>query len=192
VVESIYGISGLMYASVFLLPPRIAMWTLGLSLFTGKGQGIRKVVFHPCLIATYIGLVVMFAGAGVPVFLNRLILTVGNCTTAFSMFVVGHILAQVNPGKIITKTVLYYSFIRLLFLPFVLMVILFASGADPLIAGVSIAMTGMPAPSTVSILAGKYGGDSELASKMILVSVLLSLLTVPVWVMAVSRFFYTP
>jgi predicted permease len=189
VVESIYGIPGLVYASVFLLPLRICMWTLGLSLFTGKGIGIRKVIFHPCLIATYIGLAVMFGGIGVPVFFSRLVFTVGDCTTAFSMFVVGHVLAQVRPGRIITKTVLYYSFIRLLFLPFVLMAMLFVCGVDPLIAGVSVALTGMPAPSTVSILANKYGGDSELASKIILVSVLLSLLTVPVWVMAVNRFF---
>jgi predicted permease len=189
VVESIYGLSGLVYASVFLMPIRICMWTLGLALFTGRGGGIRKVVFHPCLIATYIGLIFMFGGMGVPVFINRLVFTVGNCTTAFSMFVVGHILAQAGLKKTVTKTVFYYSFIRLLFLPLVLMILLLACGADPLIAGVSVALTGMPAPSTVSILANKYGGDSELASRIILASVLLSMLTVPVLVMAVNRFF---
>ncbi|MDR1585974.1 MAG: AEC family transporter [Treponema sp.] len=189
VVESIYGLSGLVYASVFLMPLRICMWTLGLALFTGKGGGIRKVVLHPCLIATYIGLVFMFGRIGVPVFIDRLIFTVGDCTTAFSMIVVGHVLAQVNLRNIITKTVFYYSFIRLLFIPLVLMITLLLCRVDPLIAGVSVALAGMPAPSTVSILANKYGGDSELASKIILVSVLLSMLTVPAWTIAVSRFF---
>lgn len=58
IVESIYGQTGLLYASIALIPQRIFMWSAGLSLFTQTDSKnmIKKVVFHPCIIAVYIGL----------------------------------------------------------------------------------------------------------------------------------------
>ena len=57
-VESIYGQTGLLYASIALIPQRIFMWSAGLSLFTQTDSKnmIKKVAFHPCIIAVYIGL----------------------------------------------------------------------------------------------------------------------------------------
>ena len=188
-VESLYGITGLVYASVYLLPLRVAMWTLGLGLFAGGERNVKKIVLHPCLIATYLGLGIMVSGWGPPVFLNRIIFSISGCLTAVSMIVVGNILARINPRKIISGAVLYFAFIRLLLLPLALMGILFLFRADPLVTGVAVALTGMPAPATASIMAGKYGADSELASKLILVSVLLSLLTVPALVLLINYFF---
>ncbi|GHV96294.1 transporter [Spirochaetia bacterium] len=190
VVESIFGLSALVYASVYLLPLRVSMWTLGMSLFTGGGKGnIKKIALHPCMIATYLGVILLLTGWNPPPVINRIVFSVGNCLTAISMIVVGNILAQVSLRKIITKTVLYFSFIRLLLLPAALIGILFLLRTDPLIAGVSVALTGMPAPATASILASKYGGDSELASRLTLVSVLLSMLTVPAMVMLIGYLF---
>ena len=58
IVESIYGQTGLLYASIALIPQRIFMWSAGLSLFTQTDSKnmIKKVAFHPCIIAVYIGL----------------------------------------------------------------------------------------------------------------------------------------
>ena len=55
IVESIYGQTGLLYASIALIPQSIFMWSAGLSLFTQTDSKnmIKKVVFH---IAVYIGL----------------------------------------------------------------------------------------------------------------------------------------
>jgi predicted permease len=78
---------------------------------------------------------------------------------------------------------------RLLPLPPGLMGILFLFRADPLVTGAAVALTGMPAPATASIPAAKYGADSEPASKLVLVSVLLSLLTVPALVLVINYFF---
>lgn len=42
-----------------------------------------------------------------------------------------------------------------------------------------VVLSGMPAGSTTAILAEKYGGDAEYASKCIFLSTLLSLATIP-------------
>ncbi|GHV26861.1 permease [Spirochaetia bacterium] len=194
VIESIYGLSGLIYASAFLMPMRLIMWSLGLAIFTGKGDGpgagIKKIILHPCLVATYAGLVILVSGWKPPALINRLVFTVGDCTTPFSMIVVGLILARIQLRNIITKTVLYYTFLRLLFIPLMLLGVLLLLNADflridPLVMGIAVALTGMPAPAAASIMANKYHSDSELASKMLLVSVLLSMLTIPAWVILI-------
>jgi predicted permease len=196
VVESIYGLSGLIYASAFLLPMRIIMWTLGLAIYTGRGEhenfraGIKKIMLHPCLVATYSGFIILLSGWRPPALINALAFSIGDCTTPFSMLVVGLILAQVRLRNIITRTVLYYTFLRLLLFPLALLgILLFLKtvfpSIDALVMGITVTLTGMPAAATASIMANKYHSDSELASKMLLVSVLLSMLTIPAWVMLI-------
>ena len=179
VVESVYGQAGLTYAAVYLLPLRIALWTVGLAVFTGGKGNLKKVIFHPCLIATYIGLVVMLTGFNPPVLLSRLTSSLGNCTTPVSMMVVGNVLALVDPRKLITKLVGYFSFIRLILIPLLVMGVLLIFRPNPLIAGISVILSGMPAGVTTSILADKYGADRELASKLVFVTTLLSIVTAP-------------
>jgi predicted permease len=193
VIESIYGLSGLIYASAFLMPMRLIMWSLGLAIFTGKGDGpwtgVKKNVLHPCLVATYAGLIILVSGWKPPVLINKLVFSVGDCTTPFSMIVVGLILARIQLRSIITKTVLYYTFLRLVFIPLILLGVLLLLAdlvrLDPLVMGIAVALAGMPAPAAASIMANKYHSDSGLASKMLLVSVLLSMLTIPAWVMLI-------
>jgi predicted permease len=193
VVESIYGLPGLAYTSAFLLPMRIVMWTFGLALFIGKGErngtggGIVKILLHPCLIATYLGILILITGLSPGAFVSRLIFSLGNCTTPFSMLVVGLILAQIKLKNIISKTVLYYAFLRLVLLPMALLGVLLLLKVDTLVMGIAVTLTGMPAPTNSSILANRYNSDSELASKILLVSVLLSMLTIPAWVMLIRH-----
>ena len=55
VAEGIYGPLGLFYASIFLIPLRIVMWSVGTSYFIAqnatKKELAKKVLTHPCIIA---------------------------------------------------------------------------------------------------------------------------------------------
>ena len=64
IIEGIYGSSGLFYASIFMIPVRIVMWTIGMSVFMkgseaekagGKGGLFKKVMTNPCIVAVYRG-----------------------------------------------------------------------------------------------------------------------------------------
>ena len=180
VVESVYGAEGLPYVAVYLVPLRIALLTFGIAIYSGGIGNLKKMFLHPCLIATYIGLLAMIFGLTPPALVSRLIVSLGNCTTAVSMLVVGSILASVDPRKILTKIVSYYTFIRLILIPLAVMGILLLFRLDPIVSGVSVIMAGMPAGATTSILADKYGADKELASKIVFMSTLLSIVTAPV------------
>ena len=180
VIESIYGLGALIYSAIFLIPLRVALWTVGIAIFSGAKGGLKKVIFHPCLVATYIGLVIMITGFSPPSIVSTLAFGLGNCTTPISMLVVGSVLGLVAPGQIFSRLTFYYTFIRLVFIPAALLGILLYLRPDPIVSGVSIILSGTPAPVTTLILADKYGSDRELASKIVFVSTLLSIFTIPV------------
>lgn len=181
IVEGVYGTQGLMYASLALIPLRIFMWTSGVSLFTAtdKKKAMRMLITHPCMVAVYIGIALLFVPFKLPVFLNNTIHSIGGCTSAISMFAVGTILADIDFKKVISKWVLFYSFIRLVVIPLSVWGILALLRIDPLLIGVTVILAAMPAGSTTAILADKYDGDAAFASKCIFVSTILSLVTIP-------------
>ena len=187
VVEGVYESAGLMYGSVCLIPQRIVMWSAGISCFTTSGSKkdiFKRVALHPCIIAVYIGLILMFFQINLPIFLDKTLKSVGGCTTAVSMILIGSILGEIEDVKsVVSKTVLYYSFIRLILIPFIVFSLCRICGVNPLSTGIEVLISGMPAASTSAILAAKYNGDYIFAGKCIVCSTVLSIITIPLWCM---------
>ena len=98
-VEGIFGSEGIAVASIYMIPVRISIWTVGLSIFTAKGvkgrELVRKCLLHPAMIAMYIGLFFMFTQLTPPAFLNDGMRMLANCLTPLSMLTIGTILADV-------------------------------------------------------------------------------------------------
>ena len=185
VSEGVYGTLGLLYASIYLIPMRIVMWSAGTSYFVAEGSGKKKVLrnifTHPCLVAVYIGMVIMVLHIPLPSLLTSTITTIGNCNTALAMFIIGTILIDVPLLTIVNRTTLWISALRLIVLPAIAWGISFLMGLEPVATGVAVIMTGMPAGSTAAIFAARYGSDAVFATKCVVLSTLLSMLTIPVW-----------
>lgn len=184
IAEGVFGTTGLMYAAVFLIPQRIVMWSAGVSFFSKEDNRVetyKKVLTHPCMVATYIGLLIMIFNFKIPSFINGAITALSNCTTAMTMVYVGTILVDINIKKLINLQQIYFSFIRLIAMPFVVYVVCFIAKIDPLISGVCVLLTGMPAGSTTSLLAAKYEADEDAAAQSVVFTTILSIITIPIW-----------
>ncbi len=183
VIEGIYGTQGLFYASVFMLPVRIVMWSVGTSCFMKGSQEnlVKKVLTHPCVAAIYLGLAAMLTGISFPVFLENTITGISNCNTPLSMMLIGMMLAEMNPRGLIDRTMVFYTTVRLFWIPAVIFGVTLLLPITPLLRGISVIIAGMPAPVTTALLSAKYNGDEKYATAMIFVTTLLSLVTLPVW-----------
>lgn len=181
IVESVYGSQGLLFASVALIPLRFAMWSSGLSLFTktdGKSTA-KKLITHPCIIAVFVGFVLMITQIQLPEFLLNTISGIGKCNTAISMIVIGSILADIKLKEIMDKELFYFSAIRLILIPIVIFTILKLFKVDSLVIGVIVLLSAMPAGSTTVMLADKYNGNTKFATSCLFLSTVLSLITIP-------------
>lgn len=184
VAESIYGAVGLSYTAIYLIPLRIVMWSAGLSFFAktkNRKTLFLKVVLHPCMIAVYVGLLALFLQPPLPNLITETLDRLGGCTTALSMMLVGMMLTDVKWKTMISVRALLFSALRLIAIPGA--VFLFCKGfqIDPLITGVSVILSGMPAGTTTALLAAQYGGDAQQASKLVVLTTLLSLFTITGW-----------
>lgn len=184
VAEGLYGSVGLLYASVYLIPQRIVMWSAGVSYFTecpSKKEVVKKVLKHPCIVAVEIGIVLMVTQVQLPGFLSSAIENVGGCTTAITMMLIGTILTDVDMRHILTRTTVAYSFIRLVFIPAVVFAGCWLANIDSVVAGVSVTLAAMPAGTTTAILAMKYHGDEEFATQSVVLTTMLSMAAIPIW-----------
>lgn len=184
VAEGLYGSVGLLYASVYLIPQRIVMWSAGVSYFTecpSKKEVVKKVLKHPCIVAVEIGIVLMVTQVQLPGFLSSAIENVGGCTTAITMMLIGTILTDVDMRHILTRTTVAYSFIRLVFIPAVVFAGCWLANIDSVVAGVSVTLAAMPAGTTTAILAMKYHGDEEFATQCVVLTTMLSMAAIPIW-----------
>ncbi len=180
-VSAVYGADGLLYASIFIIPNRIMMWTAGLSLFTVSDfkSKCKNILLNPCIITVFLGLARRILNLPFPEFLDKAIANIGAVTSPLSMMVIGTMLVGVSWKALFEPSIFYLTAVRLIFLPLVALGFMRLLNFDPLLTGVSLILTGMPAGSTSALLAAKYGADEDYASRCIITTTLISLITVP-------------
>lgn len=184
IAEGIFGSMGLLYASIYTIPQRTFMWSIGLTYFTQAPDMktlIKKVSTHPCIVSVVIGMLIMVFQIPVPGFLSLTIKNIAGGNTFLAMSLVGTILAEVPFRSLPEKDTVYYSFIRLFFIPFLVYLACHFAQVDSLVTGVSVVLSGMPSASVTAVLAAKYGKDEVFATKCVVLSTLLSMVTVPLW-----------
>lgn len=181
IAQGLYGDLGLLYSSIYLVPMRTVMWSFGVTCFIGeKGKGVlKKVLTHPCIIAVFIGMILMLAQIPLPKSIEQTIRYAGNANTALSMIVIGNILAEVKASELWDIQAWWFCLLRLAIIPLLVFAGCHIGGIDELVKQVSVVLAGMPAAATTAILAAKYDGDAHFASKIIFLSTLLSMLSVP-------------
>ena len=163
IAEGIFGSMGLLYASVYLIPQRTFMWSLGLTYFTecpDKKTLAKKVLTHPCILAVFFGFILLITQVQLPGVVNQTIKTLANANTATCM---------------ILMPLLIWGGCRL-------------AGIDSLVTNISVVLAGMPAASVTAILAEKYDSDAEFATRCVVLSTLLSVVTVPLLCIFLTAF----
>lgn len=182
--EGLYGDLGLLYNSIFLIPMRIFMWSIGLSYFTAppsKKEVVRKVFFHPCLVGLYLGLFFMLTPLQLPPLIHSTVRSMASCTTPMVMIITGSILADMTFRHFLDRGVLYFSLIRLVGLPLITYLCCLFLPLDSTAKGIAVLMSGMPGASTTSLFAVRYNSDASFATRCVVITILFSVITIPAW-----------
>lgn len=186
IAEGIYSEVGVLYTSIFLIPMRIVMWSVGTTYFVAgetvdKRKVVKNVLTHPCLVAIYLGLLCMITQVRLSSVVLNTVKYIGSCNSALTMFIVGTILVDVPLRSICNRDTAAFSVLRLVLLPAAALGVGTLLRLEPTALGVSVLMTGMPAGATAAIFAAKYGSDAPFATRCVVFTTLLSMLTLPLW-----------
>ncbi|WP_251448769.1 AEC family transporter [Vermiculatibacterium agrestimuris] len=182
-VGSIFGDQGLIYASIFLIFQRINNFSVGISYFTADGSKgfLRRTLTHPCIAATLVGVAIMLLELRPPELVCTVLSSVGSCSTPLSMMLIGMVLASAPKGKLVDRDIITYSILRLFLMPGGMFLICKLLDMDVVLTGTAVLLTGMPAGTLSVMLGAKYGSDAPFASRLVIFTTLLSLVTIPLW-----------
>lgn len=184
VVNAVFGEQGVFYTSIYNLPFNILVFTLGIMFLIKKDNENNtfniKMFFNPGIISVIIGFVLFIFSIKLPYSIHQTINTLGNTTTPLSMIVIGSLLCKVRISFIFSNIRVYIiTFFRLIIVPLFVFFVLRNFVSDYLILGIPVLISAMPVAANSAILAEEYGGNSELASQMVFISTLFSIISIP-------------
>ncbi len=189
---AILGNDGIFFGSSYVVIFNIALWTYGLALFGGKETKItaKKLVFNPGVIAIIIGMIIFLCGIGnaVPTPISSAIEHISSLNTPAPMIIIGYYLSK---SKILTaisdKRAWLPIATRLILTPAVCFAILYALKFTSLaienkIAVSCIIAASAPCAAVTTVFSEKFNKDTQLSVRLVSVSTLLSILTMPLYV----------
>lgn len=191
VISALYGREALLYASLFLIPYNVLIYTYGISAMSpGKQQkGAFSIsrILNVGVIACIITIVVYLMQIQIPEFVESTVTYLSNLTAPLSMMVIGASLATINIKKLFTDVkLLLFSAMKLLLIPIVGVFVIKQFVSNEMICGVCMVMLATPVGSMTAMLAQQYDGDYEMASKGVALTTVLSVATMPLVSMLVG------
>ena len=176
---------GIIYLSIFNICYLILIWTYGIYLFTRHDQNInwRVLFFNPGILATLVGVCMIFLRFSWPDMILMTFEGVGKMTIPLSMILIGSFLADIQMKDFLQygKNVYIWiaAILKLIILPLSLLVFIFLPVPRSLII-VAMLTAAMPSASTTSVYAQKFGSDTSFASVGVMLTTILCIITIPI------------
>lgn len=182
-VQGIVGEKGVVYASFGVVVFNILCWTYGFRLMNRQMKlSWKAVLLNPGVIGIAIGMPLYFINWNMPAVVMEPLNMLAALNTPLAMIVIGGYVAKVDMRAFVSDVSIYQvSILRLLVAPALLLgtLLLFRPSPDMLLSGIIQGAT--PVAANTVLLAVQFKKDSELASKAVAVSTVLSVLTIPLF-----------
>ena len=181
--EAVGGANAVFFISGFVVANQIMQWTYGIYLISeGKTTiNFRSVLTNPAMIATVIGLFFFILPYQLPVVVTDAIDTIAKLNTPLSTLVLGSYFYKADFKEIFFYKPAYYAaFLRLILTSAIsigLIWLLPVQEHDMKLA-LTIASSS-PTAMNAALLSQVYGGDYEYGSRLVLLTTVLSLISIP-------------
>ncbi|MFA9422638.1 MAG: AEC family transporter [Sedimentibacter sp.] len=183
-VNQMFGKEAMFYAAMVQTPNIILMWTYGMGLVMGKKKNkkhIKDMFFNPGMIGIYVGLFLYFSQVKLPLFAVNLVNLLTNVTTVLSMIIIGSKIKTIGiKNSLVNKEAYYTTFFRLMISPILMIIVLKFVNFEPMIEQIFVIYSALPVAVLMPILAQKYKCDDIFASKIVVITHIISLITIPI------------
>ena len=208
-IKAVLGAEATVYASMYNITFNLFLWSLGVYICTDKrdvnengieddvehikqGASPLKALYHPVTIAAALGLVffILPIESYIPELAINTLENLGNLVAPLSMMVIGLRLAEMDFSGIFKDKYMYlFLALRHVVLPLVTLGIVKLVGlilpVSELVEMVIVILAAAPAATSATMFAEKYDCDANYVSRLVTVSTLLSIVTMPLIIMLV-------
>lgn len=182
-VTAVLGSDAIFYAAGYVALLNVMQWTYGQALISGDRSFLSSVsvLKNPIVLSLVVGLILFLFQIPLPSLVTDALGTLAGLNTPLAMVILGVYLAQTDILTLFTDPHLYLvSAARLLLIPILTMIVLqFLPGRYETIATTLLIVAGAPVGSNVAVYAQKLGKDYAYAVRIVCLSTILSILTMP-------------
>ncbi len=181
-VSALFGAEGVFYASAYMTIFNLLSWTHGYILMSGKAdkKTIKSALLSPVILSVGVGMLIFFLKIPIPSVLKTSASYIAAVNTPLAMIVTGVSLAQTNIFSAFKQIRCYYIvFLSCILVPLIAMSIYLFLPLPTNLILVNLVSTACPCAVTTILFSTKFGLDSSYASKILTLSNITSIITIP-------------
>lgn len=190
IINYVLGAEATIYASVYIVGFNLYSYSLGFLIYSEdkKYISVKNILLNPATVSIVVSLLLFVTGANryVPAAVTETLAMMKNSIAPLAMTIIGIRLADLKLDGLIRDKYLYYCLsVRHFIFPFITWGILYLIR----LAGVPIGehafatmliCASTPAATATSMYAEKFDGEKVYASKIVSISTVLSVVTMPI------------
>lgn len=188
-LQGLAGTNGLFYGAAYNGVFNLFSWTHGMQLYSGKvnKKSILKAVLNPNVIAVIVGALFYMFSITLPRPIYSTVKYISQLNTPLSMIIIGTTITQIPLRKIFSGGLVWVgALVRNIFIPFSLLFLLHAVGLRGELLLCCMIPAACPAAGVTVLFAKLTGKDVVFPAKLMTLSTLMSLITMPIIVTAIS------
>ena len=184
VVRALFGADAVFVASMYNLIFQILCFTYGVRQVGGDPSAREfrpKMFLTPMVVTSVLALILYLANVPFHPMVVETLSLLDRITSPASMLVIGCVLAAYPIKTIFGRWHAYvFCLVRLIVIPVIVWAVLGLFVTDPLIFGVMVVLSALPAATNTVLICSKYNGDESTAASGLFLSTTLSLITLPI------------
>lgn len=188
--QALLGDEGVFYSAAFIAVFNLFVWSYGVILMSGdkKYMTPKKLIINPGVIAVIIGLAVFLLSIPVPKVIYEPISYLASLNTPLPMIIIGFYLANTSLGTVLKNIGFYIALsLRLFIFPLLSVAVMYLCGIRGVML-VSLAIScSAPTAANTTMFSSKFGADTSLSVKLVAVSSILSLISMPVIILLAEK-----
>lgn len=189
VVIGLFGAEALLLVVPYNIVFNILVYTYGVALMQkynpdkkqiDRREQLKKIFLNEGMICGVTAILLYFWNPEYPEAVVSFFDYMGNAVIPVAMFLTGVSLAREFKKEFFTDSKIYWmSFIKLLVIPIAVALLFKAVNVPllPVVKGINLIMLAVPAGNMVLLMATEYGGDEPTATKGVVITTVLSVLT---------------
>lgn len=156
----------------------------------GVFKAILKLMVNPNILALITGFIISLLGGAIPTAVDDYLLYIGNISTPMAMIFIGSTLATYRFGDIIkSRIAIEASIVKLILLPLLTVGMVYFLPVPDMTKCILVLGISFPTAATVSMLAEQEGCGAGTASKILFLSTVISIGTIPLVINLINILF---
>ena len=180
--QAVFGSEGIFYGSIYVVVFNIIQWTYGITIYDKNTKSLAKILINPGTIGVAVGLPLFLLKVSLPDMIAQPIVYLSSLNTPLAMLITGYYFACSDLRKGLSNIKLWQTIAyRMILIPIVaLLVFKYIFGLSGVLLCCCVLPASAPVAVNTMVLASKYGADTDIGLKLVTISTLLSVVTMPI------------